>query len=116
MNPAEQALVSYLAEVKPVKTGFIELRTNVAGWCADLDLNARYNLFTSECVFDDCTDQQATTFLTAFLASGLAVSWSVSEQLSKLLAVRGHLVSESIEPLLATKDWSSCGGHQLFLS
>jgi hypothetical protein len=116
MNPAEQALVSYLAGIKPRKLGFIELRTNVDGWCADIYLDARYNLLTSECILDNCTDEQAKTFLAAFLADDLAVGWSVSEQLSKLLAVRGGLVSETIEPLLTTLDWNSCGAHQLFLS
>jgi hypothetical protein len=116
MSSLEQALVSYLAEIKPRKIGFIDLRTNVDGWCADISLDARYDLFTSECIFDDCTDAQAETFLAAFLAHGFAVSWSVSEQLSKLLCVRGRLVSENIEPLLRTLDWRSCATHQLFLS
>ena len=59
MNPSEQVLVSYLAEIKPRKIGFIELRTDVNRWCADISLDARYDLFTSECIFDDCNDAQA---------------------------------------------------------
>jgi hypothetical protein len=116
MNPSEQALVSYLTEIKPRKIGFIELRTDVEGWCADIFLDGRYDLFTSECIFDDCNDAEARTFLSAFLGHGLSVCWGVSEQLSKLLSIRGRLVSDIIEPLLTTLDWSSCATHQLFLS
>lgn len=116
MNSVEQALVAYLAEIKPRKIGFIDLLTEVEGNCADLHLDARYDLFASECIFDDCNDEQAKVFLTAFLKQELAVSWSVSEQLCKLLSSRGKLVSEIIEPLLATIDWRSCYTSQLFLS
>jgi hypothetical protein len=116
MNPSEQALVSYLLQIKARRIGFIELRTDVAGWCADISLDARYDLFTSESIFDDCDDERARMFLEAFLADRLAVSWSVSEQLSKLLATRGRLVRSRVEPLLTTLDWTTCASHQLFLS
>jgi hypothetical protein len=116
MNPTEQALVSYLAETKPRKLGFIELRTDVDGWCADIFLDARYDLFASECIFDDCSDAQSKLFLESFLTNGLSVSWSVSEQLSKLLSKRGLLVSETMDPLLARLDWRCCSHQQLFLS
>ncbi len=116
MQPPEQTLVSYLASIKDQKIGFIELHTGIEGWCADVFLDARYNLFTPECIFDDCDDTRAKMFLEAFLSHGLSVSWSVAEQLSKLLSSRGHLVSDTIDPLLATLDWRSCGTHQLFLS
>ena len=46
----------------------------------------------------------------------MVVSWSVAVQLSKLLSTRGRLVSEKIDPLLETTDWSSFSNHQLFLS
>jgi len=116
MNAAEQALVSYLTEIKPRKIGFIELQTDAPGGCADIHLDARYGLFTSECIFDDCDDARAKMFLTAFLAKDLSVSWSISEQLSKLLSTRGRLVSEIVEPLLVTVDWTCCYMEQLFLS
>lgn len=116
MNSAEQALLSYLSEIKPRKIGFIELRTDVPGWCADFDLDARYNFFAPECIFDDGDDALAKILLRAFLNQELSVSWSVSEQLSKLLSTRGKLVSEVIEPILARVDWSCCSTNQLFLS
>ena len=116
MSPPEQALVSYLAEVKPRKIGFISLRTDVDGWCADIHLDARYDLFASECIFDECGDAQAKMLLEAFLTNSLSVSWSVSEQLSKLLSKRGRLVSETMDGLLEKLDWSCCSGEQLFLS
>lgn len=116
MNSAEKALVSYLSEIKPKRIGFIELRTDVTGWYADIHLDARYNLYASECIFDDCDDDLAKVFLTAFLKQELSVGWSVFEQLSKLLSTRGTLVSETIEPILTSVDWSCCYTSQLFLS
>ena len=92
------------------------LRTDVDGWCADIDLDARYDLFAPECIFNDCDDAEAKTFLKAFLANELSVGWSVDVQLSKLLSSRGRLVGEIIDPLLTTLDWSSSNTHQLFLS
>jgi hypothetical protein len=116
MTPVEQTLVSYLSMIKHRKIGFMDLLTDVVGWCADISLDARYNLFTSECIFDDCNDTEARIFLAAFLADDLSVSWSVSEQLSKLLTKRGRLVSEIIDPMLQTVDWSSISCRLLFLS
>ncbi|MFA6286349.1 MAG: hypothetical protein WC661_03125 [Opitutaceae bacterium] len=116
MNPSEQALVSYLTGIKDQKIGFIELYTDGDGWCADISLDARYDLFASECIFDDCNDAQAKTFLAAFLAHDLSVGWSIAQQLSKLLSTRGHLVSETINLLLTTLDWRSYATQQLFLS
>jgi hypothetical protein len=116
MNQTEKDLVAYLAGLKGKKIGFLELKTDVPHWVADIDLDARYDLFTSECIFDDCSDAQAKLFLESFLGKGLSVGWSVSEQLSKLLATHGQLVRHTVEPLLATLDWSSVGTHQLYLS
>jgi len=116
MTPSEKTLVSYLTGIKDGKIGFIELRTDVDGWCADISLDARYDLFASECIFDDCNDTEAQMLLEAFLGNGLSVSWSVSEQLSKLLSKRGRLASGKIDPLLKTIDWSSVSNRQLFLS
>src|SRR5690242_9956746 len=116
MNPSEQELVDYLSKIKPRRIGFMELRSDVPGWCADIDLDARYDLFRQACIFDDCTDEQAKLFLESFLAHSLSVGWSVSEQLSKLLSKRGQLVSEVVDPLISTLNWGSCAGHLLFLS
>jgi len=116
VNPSEQALVSYLSGIKDRRIGFMEFRTDVDGWCADIRLDARYDLFTSECIFDDSSDAQVKTFLDAFLTHGLSVSWSVSEQLCKLLSARGRLVGETMDRLLTTLEWSSCSQDQLFLS
>ena len=116
MNLSEQTLVSYIAGIKDQKPGVGELHTDVDGRCADIVLDARYALFTSECIFDDCDETQVKMFLIAFLAHNLSVGWSVSVQLSKLLSSRGLLVGNIADPLMETLDWSSCGIHQLFLS
>lgn len=116
MNTAEQTMVSYLAGIKPRKIGFVEFGTDTEGCCCDIVLDARYNLFTSECIFDDCSDSQAKLLLDAFLANGLSVGWAVSEQLSKLLSKRGRLVSQTMDQLLESTDWSCCYAEQLLLS
>ncbi|MCG3136634.1 MAG: hypothetical protein HJJLKODD_00469 [Phycisphaerae bacterium] len=116
MNSSEHALISCLQEIKPQKIGFIELHTDLEGFCADILLDARYDLFASECLFDECTDAQAKTFLTGFVNREFNVGYGVLEQLSKLLSIRGRLISESIDPLLMTLDWNDFGSHQLFLS
>jgi hypothetical protein len=118
MSPAEQALVAYLAQIKPRKIGFLELNMDsvATGWCADIHLDARYDLFTSECIFDDCEDSQAKLFLESFVSGGFSVSWSVSVQLCKLLSARGHLVGGIMDPLLSKLDWNSVSRRLLFLS
>lgn len=116
MNQAERELVAYLTELKPKKIGFMELRTDVPGWCADISLDARYGLFASECIFDDCNDAQAKLFLESFLGKNITVGWSVAEQLSKLLAKRGQLISHIVEPLLETRDWTYGNSEVLYLS
>lgn len=116
MNPSEQALLAYLRGIKAQTPGFTQLRTDVPDWCADVVLDARYDLFASQCIFDSCNDAQARLFLESFLTHKLSVGPSVSEQLSKLLSTRGGLVGKIMESLLTTLDWSSIGGHLLFLS
>ena len=56
MKSSEQALVSYLSEIKKRKIGFMDLRTDVHGWCGDIELDARYDMCAAECIFDDCDD------------------------------------------------------------
>ena len=116
MSPAEETLVSYLTEIKPRKIGFVDFRTDAGGWCADVDLDARYDLLTAECIFDDCSDSQAKVLLDAFITNRFSVGWSVSEQLSKLLSRRGRLVREHMDTLLEALDWSRFSDDQLFLS
>lgn len=116
MNQSERELVAYLTGLKGRKIGFMELHTDVPDSCAEIFLDARYRLFASECIFDDCTDAQAKLFLESFLANGLSVGWEVSLQLSKLLATRGQLVRQTIEPLLMTLDWGTYNIHLLYLS
>src|SRR5881394_821246 len=41
---------------------------------------------------------------------------SLRSRLSKLLSQKGRLVSETIDPLLRSLDWSSWSSYQLFLS
>lgn len=116
MRHSEHELISYLAGIKDRTIGFLELSMDLDEVCGDIHLDARYDLFTSECIFDDCSDTQAKLFLESFLANDLSVGWTVSLQLSKLLAKRGRLVSQTMDALLTTLDWSSYGAHQLFLS
>ena len=116
MHSPEQGLIAYLNEIKDKTIGFVELQTSLSEPHIDFHLDARYSLFSSQCIFDNCSDVQVKLFLESFLTKNLSVGWSVSEQLSKLLSKRGHLVSEIIDPLLRTLDWKSCSTHLLFLS
>ena len=116
MNSAERALVTYLTGIKERTLGFMELCTDVPGWSVDIHLDAHYSLFASQCIFDECTDSEATLFLEAFLTGNLSVSWSVFIQLSKLLSKRGKLVSGIIDPLMAKLEWTSYSVRLLFLS
>lgn len=116
MHQSEQALIAYLTEIKDRNIGFIELNTDLDEMCVDIQLDARYDLFTSECIFDACNDAQAKQFLESFVAKELSVGWDVCLQLSKLLSTRGHLVSKTLDPLLMAQDWNLYGSHQLLLS
>lgn len=116
MNQSEYALIAFLTEIKDGKIGFLELSTDLDEMCADIQLDARYDFFTSECIFDACSDAQAKQFLESFVAKELSVGWDVCLQLSKLLSTRGHLVSETLDQLLTTQDWNCYGSHQLLLS
>jgi hypothetical protein len=84
----------------------------------DVYLDASFELFTSRGLFDAATDEQATFFLNSFLDQNFHCGWGLSEQLSKLLSVRGHLVAPRMtamfDSLLQKDSW--VGTYQLFLS
>jgi hypothetical protein len=116
MRQTEQYLVSYLDRIRASKPGFLELHTETKDGCIDISLDARFDLFASECIFDDCGDEEAKRILEAFLTQNLNLGWDLSLQLCKLLATHGRLVRETMEPLLETLNWSCVYQEQLFLS
>lgn len=115
MNESEKELAAYLTEIKKRKIGFMELHVSESEPRVAFFLDARYDWFSTQCIFDDCDEAQAKLLLQSFLTHNLSVSWSVSEQLSKLLSVQGHLVGETVDQMLkASNYWR--GTQQLFLS
>jgi hypothetical protein len=117
MTAAEEEIVSYLKCIQPSKIGLMKVRTDEPKFAAVIaELDARYRLFTPECIFDDCTDEQAKSFLESFI-QGLSINWELSIELCKLLSRRGHLVAGTVEPLLASVDWINFTfNRQLLLS
>jgi hypothetical protein len=117
MTAAEEEIFTFLKSLLPWKVGLLDVRADEPKFAAVIVvLDARYRLFTPDCVFDDCTDEQAKSFLEYFI-QGLSINWELSIELCKLLSRRGHLVTETVEPLLASMDWSSFTfNRQLLLS
>ncbi len=114
MKQNEQELFSFLSMVKENTLGFLDL--SIEDGCIIVDLDARYDFFTAESIFEDCNQAQAKLFLESFVIGDLNVNWDISLQLSKLLSTRGFLISDLIEPMLSRLDWHSYSSPQLLLS
>lgn len=117
MTAAEEAIASYLKSIQPKRIGLLEVSTDEPEFTAVIaEFDGRYGLFSPDCIFDDCTDEQAKLFLESFI-QGLSINWELSIEICKLLSRRGHLVAEIVEPFLASVDWSCFTfNRQLLLS
>lgn len=69
-----------------------------------------------ECVFAECTDDEATSLLTAWLVGELKGDRDVEFQLARLLAMRGVLVGELATRIIREESWNGFNCKQLFLS
>jgi hypothetical protein len=114
----KQRFLSYLESIKDETLGFMEISNIPEKHVFDVYLDASFEMFTSRGLFDAATDEQATFFLNSFLDQNFHCGWGLSEQLSKLLSVRGHLVAQRMtdlfDSLLQKQSW--VGTYQLFLS
>jgi len=116
-NETEMDLIRFLKSVEnDPQSGILALRTDAPGLCIEVALDSRHDWLADSGLFDRCNDDLATRFLEAFVAGKLSVNFPIAMQLSKLLAKRGGLIRETIEPLLATPDWRSLSAPSLLLS
>src|SRR5690348_3982242 len=117
-DEVKEKFLSYLRPLKDRTLGFMEICDDPGKQVFDVFLDASFEMFTSRGLFDEATDEQAIYFLNAFLDRNFHCGWGLSEQLSKLLSVRGHLVAPRmtgvLDSLLPKESW--VGTYQLFLS
>jgi len=71
---------------------------------------------SAEWMFMDVADDEAMILLTAFASGVDYCTYEVERHLSRLLAEKGRLVSEVLDPIIATTDWSAYMAPQMLLS
>ena len=59
-----------------------------------------------EWIFSDVSDKEATALLTAFMRSDNHFTYEILCHLSRLMALKGQLVSSQMDDIIATTDWS----------
>lgn len=112
MEDVQNHLFDTLEGIREETYGFLDLEIcdddeEMGGQiCADLAANFGY--FKRDRLFDVCSDKDARTFLLAFLRGELRICWSLSVEMARLLAHRGHLVKDEAEQVFQqTSDWNS---------
>ena len=71
---------------------------------------------SAEWMFSDVSDKEATALLTAFMRSDNHFTYEILCHLSRLMAVKGLLVSSQMDDIVATTDWSSYASKTSLLS
>lgn len=71
---------------------------------------------SSEWMFSDVSDDEATVLLTASIESSNLFSFEIHCHLSRLMAVKGKLVSSRMDDLIAATDWGSWASPTFLLS
>ena len=71
---------------------------------------------SAEWMFSDVSDKEATALLSAFMRSDNHFTYEILCHLSRLMAVKGLLVSSQMDDIVATTDWSSCASKTSLLS
>ena len=99
----------------------VNKRNDVSDVCLDEESNQVYfnggpDFFDKECIFDSCSNDVAAVLLRKFLNKEISMGWSVSCELSKLLAKRGGLVAEIAEPIVTEPREKGFSERFLFLS
>ena len=74
----------------------------------------------SECssnwMFSDVSDKEATTLLIAAIEQGSTFSFEILCHLSRLMAIKGELVGSRMDDIISTTDWSSYASPTFLLS
>lgn len=71
---------------------------------------------SAEWMFSDVSDKEATALLTAFMRNDNHLTYEILCHLSRLMAVKGLLVSSQMDDIVATTDWSSYASAASLLS
>ena len=69
-----------------------------------------------ECIFAECTDNEVTSLLTAWLTDDLKGDRDLEFQLARLLAARGGLVGELAAKIICEESWNGFNCKQMFLA
>ena len=80
------------------------------------DNNLSFPECSSEWMFSDVSDSEATVLLTASIERSHLFTYEIHCHLSRLMAVKGKLVSSRMDNVIATTDWSSCASPTFLLS
>jgi hypothetical protein len=83
---------------------------------ACVDISGAPGLFETQGIFDSCSDEDARILLADFVLRKTECGHDLGCELAKLLASRGCLVKELIEPIIQEQDWSVFSAHFFLLS
>jgi hypothetical protein len=81
-----------------------------------IDVSGAPGLFEIQGIFDGCSEEDAGILLDDFVHRRTECGHDLGCELSKLLAVRGQLVKDLVEPIIQKQDWSIFSAHFLLLS
>lgn len=70
----------------------------------------------SEWLFSDCSDGEALVLLRAFMSNADHCTYEVRCHLSRLMALKGGLVSDRMDSIIASTDWRSYASPGQLLS
>jgi hypothetical protein len=65
-----------------------------------LEFTGGPDFFADDCIYDPVDDGTARWLLEDFIGKKPEIGWSVGSELSKLLSKRGHLVHDSVMPII----------------
>lgn len=71
---------------------------------------------SSEWLFSDVSDEEATTLLRAFALEEDCCTFAVQRHLARLMATRGNLVRDLMDPIIVSTDWATYSSLPMVLS
>lgn len=102
-----------------VETYSLEVVSQPEGGASYLTCDRPLWLFpecSSEWMFSDVSDKEATTLLTATIDRSDLFGFEIHCHLSRLMAIKGELVSSRMDDIISTTDWSSWASPTFLLS